>query len=223
MANSKFSQIAAAPAPPGRTDTVIGVGPGPTDYRYTLAQIATGVLVQDTVANILLSSPASPAVAYATDLGVLLVADGTTWQIDSSYFVPQTANNDLGYIFSNRIGYGKDYITDKKLANCSVGFGSGSPVDGELRHGLAILDGITTQTFQIFQNNEWETIAANVALRDVETAENRALEHYPLNNWIQAFSGDSEMVGLNLLPTVQGYQVDLGAYPAPQQLNGGTF
>lgn len=43
MAVLKLSQIAAAPAPPALTDTVIGVGGGTTDYQYTLAQLQSSV------------------------------------------------------------------------------------------------------------------------------------------------------------------------------------
>ena len=181
-------------------------------------------LIENTAVNILLMTPTAGLIGYATDLGVLFIADGSTWQIDSSYFTPQSTNYDIGAEqFSNRIGYGKDYVTDKNLVNCFIGFGSETGINGQLRHSLAILDGIVTQTLQIYQNGEWETVSANVAIRDNEPAERHALEHYPMQNWIQAFSGDSEVVGLNGMPLIQGYQVDMGAYPAQQQLNGGTF
>jgi hypothetical protein len=229
MADSKLS---ALPAGAAITDADLWYSdqaatsvkqPSTALATYMTARVGTRV-IQNTAANILLSTPTAGLIAYATDLGVLFVADGTQWNIDTSYFVLQTAFNDLGaYEFSNRIGYGKTYVTDKKLSNCSIGFGSSPGVDGQIRHGLAILDGIITQTFQIYQNNRWETLAANVALRDIETAENHALQHYPINNWISAFSGDSELISLSGLPTVQGYQVDIGAYAAPQIVNGGSF
>ncbi len=178
----------------------------------------------DTIDNILVVPPVATIPAYASDLGVNLISDGTQWNINTSYFVPQADAHDIGAEeFSNRIGYGKTYVTDKSLSNCAIGFGSVSnPMDGQLRHFLNTF--FNTEVLQIYQNGEWETLPANVTLRDNQAAQRHALEHFPLTNtWIRTFSGDSELVGLNGRSIVQGYQVDLGAYPGIQQLNGGTF
>ncbi len=177
----------------------------------------------DIIDNILKIPPNATLQAFASDIGTSLIADGVEWSIDSSYYTPQADAHDIGALeFSNRIGYGKNYVTDKVLANVSIGFGSETnPMDGQLRHFLDTF--FNTEVLQIYQNNEWETLPANITLRDNQSAQNHALEHFPLLNWTRVFSGDSEAVGLNGLPLMQGYQADMGANPAQQQLNGGTF
>ncbi len=201
---------------PGSTPGVIG--PGGQYDKYPVGAFT------DTIYNILPIPPDATLPAYASDLGVNVISDGTQWNINSSYYTAQKDNHDLGAVeFSNRIGYGKSYVTDKVLANVSVGFGSETnPMDGQLRHFLNTF--FNTEVLQIYQNGEWETLPANVTLRDNQSAQNHALEHFPLTQaWMRVFSGDSELAGLNGLPLVQGYHADMGAYPVQQQLNGGTF
>ena len=85
-----------------------------------------------------------------------LLADGTTWYIDSSYYTVQPANNDIGQQnFSNRIGYGKTYVTDKDLANCTIGYGSGT---GESDGGLRYVP--LTGPLEININGVWQGLLA---------------------------------------------------------------
>jgi hypothetical protein len=140
-----------------------------------------------------------------------------TWLIDSSYFSAVNDNYNLGADQnSNLLGYAPTYVTDKDIVNCTIGFGgNGLYSEGEIRHDPNAF--IT----QIYQDGAWATFAMG-NLRQI-AAENYALEAMPLTNWIQVFNGDSEVLGLNGLPIVQGYTVSMGCYPVQQILNGGSF
>ena len=170
-------------------------------------------MIVDTIANILATTPTSGLTAYATDIAQTLVANGTTWLLDSSYSTA-VALPDLGGIpYSNRLGYGSNYVTDKRLANVFFGT-SALTEEGGIRHNDAI------QALQAYLNGTWKTLTAGVALRE----ENSILEHLPNTVWIQAYSGNSVgLIGLNGRPIVQNYEVSLGAYPPEPVIDGGTF
>ncbi len=177
----------------------------------------SGITVS-TADSIVASTPASTVEAYASDIGQFFVWDGSRWLIDSSYFTVQPDAHDLGYIpYSNHIGYGTDYITEKLLANCTIGYGSGAAAEGQLR--LTPLTG----PVELYFGGVWNTIVTLAGgLRQV-SAEKYALEGIPIGHQLKIFSGDSELLGLNGLPIVQGYWVSMGAYPVQQIISGGTF
>jgi len=52
---------------------------------------------------------------------------------------------------------------------------------------------------------------------------NLILQHKPADDmWISAYSGNSEDVGLNGKPLIQGYVASLGAYPPDPVIDGGA-
>lgn len=53
MTNVKLSQIPASPANAGASDSFVGVGTGPTDYRYSLSQISNGFFLTGQIKKIL--------------------------------------------------------------------------------------------------------------------------------------------------------------------------
>lgn len=174
------------------------------------------VTKQNHVASEILDfTPFAGISAFATDLGVTFVADGTTWQIDSSYYTPQPDNYDIGEAqFSNRIGYGKTYVTDKDIVNCTIGYGSIVGVEGAFRHNP------TTFMTQIYTNGSWQTVVAGFNFSE----ENGYIfADAPLANRIEVYSGNSDLLGLNGIPIIHNYTIDMGAYPFPSVINGGTF
>lgn len=201
--------------------TITGGTPGLTlfDNSGILGEQAGMTCIIDTYANILSATPVARQLAYATDLGIFLFADGTTWNVDSSWFTPQPSNADMGeFVYSNRVGYGKTYVTDKELANCWIGYGTAPGREGQIRQDPV------NHLFSIFQNGVWQNIPVGVNLRiAVMTPYGFSLEQNPVGNWIQVYSGDSELLGFNGLPIVEGYTTSLGAYQVQQQIDGGTF
>jgi hypothetical protein len=174
-------------------------------------------LTINTLGNILASTPTSGSQAYATDWGIYLIADGTQWNVDSSWFTPNPNSSDMGWQpYSNRVGYGKTYVTDKSLVNCTIGYGTANN-PGQLQFSIA------NNVLQIYNDGIWQPIPIDVELRENQNQFGYALELKPLNNWIKVFNGDSELLSLNGLPVTRGYHVDIGAYAVPQIVNGGTF
>jgi hypothetical protein len=178
---------------------------------------SSGGVTEDTLANILALTPTAGKQAYATDWGVLLIADGSEWNVDSSWFTPITDSSDMGWqAYNNRLGYGKKYISDQVIVNCTIGYGTASN-PGQLQFSIA------NNVLQIYNNGIWQPIPIDVELRENQNQFGYALELKPLNNWIKVFNGDSELLSLNGLAVTRGYHVDMGAYAAPQLVNGGTF
>lgn len=178
------------------------------------------VNIQDTEYNILALTPTKGLLAWATDLGQFMVANGTNWYIDSSYLVKDLQNPDMGYIQgSNRVGYGQSYVTDKTIANSALG-DNANAVSGGVRYNPTGNSG--TPSIQAYLNGAWRNFVSN--LNEVEV--NAILEQAPpvgYTQTIQVFSGNSTLLGLNGIPIIQGYMVSMGAYPVQPQVNGGTF
>jgi hypothetical protein len=188
--------------------------------------ITVAVEIQDTLKNVLNNTPVSGMRAWATDFNVLLVANGTNWSVASGYLTQLVQNPDMGFVsFSDRIGYGRDYVTDKLLANCAVGANANTTVGG-LRFNSAINE------LQVYFNGQWNTLAP------IELRDNPANTFYPANiiaehlpnqgvgfvTWIDITSGNSdEVFGLNGLPVVMNNKASMGAYPFPNNINGGSF
>src|SRR3990167_8710145 len=74
-------------------------------------------VVSDTEANILTRTVFSGRMARATNLDQLMISTGTAWEVSSAYFDANLSAPDMGWIQgSNRAGYGRDYITDKRIS-----------------------------------------------------------------------------------------------------------
>lgn len=195
----------------GGTTPVIDIS---ANYNATLA-----AAYRDTEYNILAITPTAGLIAWATDLGQLMVANGTNWYINSSYLAKDLQNPDMGYLQgSNRAGYGLTYVTDKTISNSSIGANSNTAVGG-IRYNATGLN--NTPSVQLYFNSTWNNIVAGLNIQEV----NAVLEHTPVGytQRIAIFSGNSDLLGLNGLPIIQGYVVSMGAYPAPPQVDGGTF
>jgi hypothetical protein len=186
--------------------------------NFLLAAIVTGVA--DTRANILArSSDPTPTFALATDTREVLVWDGTNWNALPLEVNIESQAPDMGaYVpgglapITDKSGYYPTFITDKDFYNIAIK-GSARTVIGGLR-----ID--TTQdpdTFEIYLRGVWQDIMYDF------TFENDELEHAPVGETIDVWSGNSNLLGLNGLPIVQEYQVSMGAFPAKKIISGGTF
>lgn len=188
--------------------------------RSWIAFPTSGVSTQDTEKNILALTPTLGLIAWATDLGQLMVANGTNWYVDSSYLTKNLQNPDVGGIQgSNRIGYGQTYVTDKTISNSALG-DNANTTGGGVRYNPTGNGG--SPSIQAYLAGAWRNFVSN--LNEVEV--NAVLEQAPpvgYTQTIQVFSGNSTLLGLNGLPIIQGYVACVGAYPGQPQVNGGTF
>jgi hypothetical protein len=114
MAVQKLSQIAAAPAPPALTDTVIGVGSGTTDYQYTLAQIQAGIISRQVLA--------ADATYYVSTTG----SDSNPGTLAAPWATLQHAMNYMASI----IDFAGFFVTVIVEAGTYVGFGVKSTIGG---------------------------------------------------------------------------------------------
>lgn len=173
----------------------------------------------DTEKNILALTPTASRVAWASDLRQLFFADGTNWWTLSSYLDKNLQNPDLGWIQgSNREGYGGSYITDKVLSQCAVGQNVLTTAGG-LRYNATGLN--SGPSIQAYFNSAWNNIVAGFNIQEV----NAVLEHTPVGytQRIAIYSGNSDTLGLNGIPLIQGYKISMGAYPVWPTIDGGTF
>lgn len=196
-----------------------------TDGSGNLSWASGGaaVLPEDTIKNILALTPTTGLQAYATDAQQTLVADGAQWLLDSSYSTAQPNARDMGPAFySNRIGYGQDYVTDKLIANCRIGYGSNAGTyDGDIRFNIDIG---TFGAYQQYSVGAWHNIVVGLVLTEQDDM-SQAITQTPLGKTedIVVFNGDSVLLGLNGIPIEEGYIASMGAYPVPQLVSGGTF
>lgn len=169
--------------------------------------------ITDTKANILALTPTAGLVAYATDVERLYIADGTNWIEQPIGGEPRGANPDMGYEQDSDLsGYGKDYVTDKRLVNIVLG--------GNTREENGALRVDSTQdpdTYEIYLRGIWQTLLYDL------TYEHGDFRHTPLTEEIHVYSGNSVKVGLNGRPIIMQYSADMGAYPSALTLTGGDF
>lgn len=167
----------------------------------------------DTRANILAFPATSGRIAFATDTGKFYIADGSVWKEGEIRMRTDAQAPDMGYeAESAKGGYGADYVTDKRLANCLIG-GNARTVNG----GIRIDSTQDPDTFEMYLRSVWQTILYDL------TYENDEFEHTPLSEMIDVWSGNSNLLGLNGLAIIQEYRVSMGAMPVPRTLDGGSF
>jgi hypothetical protein len=172
------------------------------------------VTTVDTKENILALAPTSPQTAFATDTAEFFVYDGANWQVASVKLSVETPDPDIGFTQDNdKQGYGEDYIQGKKATDFALGDFTDTPYNGALK-----LDQINSpMTLEIFARGIWNQIFYDFQMI------NGDLEHMPETFTIDVRSGNSNELGLNDVPIVQEYSVDIGAYPYPTVIDGGTL
>lgn len=179
-------------------------------------EVGAGIAIVDTEANILASTEDVGKIALSTDIGkqrLFLSLGGGSWMVSPFDLVAKPQNPDMGYEKnSSRIGYGTDYITDKRLSNVLIG-GNVREENGAIRVDVTQ----APDTFEIYLREMWNTIIYDLTIADGD------FRHTPIGEQIYVWRGDSVMVGLNGQPVVQEYQVSMGAYPGYRIIDGGTF
>lgn len=182
--------------------------------KIDLADLLSNVVV-DTEANILASTEDAGVIGYGTDTEYIYISKGAgEWLKGAFRLQDESANPNMGIEQeSNRIGYGRTYVTDKTLHNIRV--------LGNVLNEVGALRVDTTQSpvlFQLYAEGGYNDILFDI---DFRTASE--LEHTPLSKTIDVWSGNSNDRGLNTRPIITQYKVSMGAYPPALVINGGTF
>ncbi len=164
--------------------------------------------------QIIVLTPSKPTVAIASDTNELFIWDGTNWKVASVKMSTELSGQDMGYTQDNdKQGYGEDYIDGKKATTFGIGQFVGTPYNGALR----LDQSVTPMKMQIFARGIWNQIFYDLQMV------NGDFEHIPVAYTIDVRSGNSNQVGLNGLPIVREYKVDMGAYPTRIIIDGGTL
>ena len=171
-------------------------------------------LIIDTKRNILTSTPVSPSVALSNDTKEYFAYDGTNWNKASLKFNTDSPAPDMGYIQGNdKNGYGNEYIDNKRFTNLAIGQFNEQPYEGAIRYDMSQ----TPPAFELYARGIWNKIFYDFQML------NGKLEHIPKRYTIAVASGHSTEKGLNGLPYIRGYSVDMGAYPRPIVIDGGQL
>ncbi len=173
--------------------------------------------VFDTQANILALTPSRGQMAIATDTLYPFIGDGTNWHQGEFPIQIKPATPDMGYPYTDYglNGYAPNGFSAKRASQFSIG-GNDTTTDGAVR----TING----TFQVYLNGTWNDIVMNFRFRE-DSGYGYSFEHMPIGftEWIEVMSGNSVDVGLNGLPLIQNYMSDMGAYPTPIIIDGGTL
>lgn len=171
-------------------------------------------LIIDTKRNILTSTPVSPSVALSNDTKEYFAYDGTNWNKASLKFNTDTSAPDMGYKQGNdKNGYANEYIDSKRFTSLAIGQFNEQPYEGAIRYDMSQ----SPPTFELFARGIWNKIFYDFQMIS------GSLEHIPKQFTIAVASGHSTEKGLNGLPYIRGYSVDMGAYPRPVAIDGGVL
>lgn len=166
-----------------------------TDVETALQEIGTGAILDSRYINI---------------TGNTMTGD---FHLDGDFTNYNSALPDMGLIqTSDKRGYGTDYITDKQLSNVLIG-GNARTENGGIRIDVTQ----DPDTLEIYLRSAWQSIIYDL------TTEYGDFRHTPLSEQIYVWRGDSVSVGLNGRSIIQEYGADMGAYPTPEKLYGGSF
>ena len=174
----------------------------------------------DTKANILATTATAGNAGFASDTLEMFIGDGSVWNKVPFKLIPESATPNMGYLPSegDNIGFSPTYVSNKTLTNIKIGYSSSNLGTGSLR--------ITSGNYlQVYLNSTWNNIVMNFVFRE-DSDNNYTFEHQPIGftSYIEVMSGNSiNNLGLNGLPIVQQYRVDMGAYPSRNVLGGRSF
>jgi hypothetical protein len=128
---------------------------------------------------------------------------------------------DIGAVQnSDRRGYGLNYVTNKTLSNCLIGFQSMSENGGVKIAKLVD----KTHRFQVYLDGEWKTILSGVDIVTDDSENPKDIEFTDFEPYaISLITGDSDLKDINGLPLIQGMTTSMGAIQYPQTVDGGEF
>lgn len=181
-----------------------------------------GGLTVDTRANILASSPASPVVAFCSDILEFALWTGSAWwfaplELDTDTSTPDMgAYNSDGLGVSDKQGYYRDVISDKILHHSVIGHNDRTET-GAVR--------VSGAELQVYLSGVWNAIVTGFRFLQDATSQVGELEFRPTGygNYYGVMDGNGNDLGWNGLPLVQQYKASMGGYPAKVVLDGGTF
>ena len=185
--------------------------------KFVMASTTVTTVTVATRDTILATSPASAALAYASDTERFYVWDGAAWFESAIEFVANASLPDMGVEQnSSRQGYGSDYVDSKVLTRVKLGNAANSEA-GAIRYS------VSDSSFQVYSAGTWNDVVLGFRFR--EDSDEYELEHRPigLDFWYEVMSGNSDVIGMDGRPLIQQYSSSMGAYQRDLVIDGGTF
>jgi hypothetical protein len=177
--------------------------------------------LSDTRENILAQTPSEATLAYATDTNQFYIYTDE-WLEFSSSLNKRDGAIDIGYHQdSNLTGYGDDYITDKLIANSTIG-GNANQEEGGVR--VVFSQSLQRNLAQFFLGGQWRTTLTGVNIvTDIEKNP-PDIEFTDFSPWVLSLiTGNSDQRDPNGVPVVQNMKIDMGVFSAPLVIDGGDF
>jgi len=179
-------------------------------------------VVQDTKANILSSTPDVVTTGLSTDTNQIYLFDGTVRKAMPWYRQPTRGAKDIGLEQGSALdGYWLEYITNKRISNCSIGENS-DPERWSIRvTNAASLD----QDIAQFYINWWrKTALTGVNIQTDDTENPIDIEFTDFNPYnLSLITGNSDVTDPDWVPMVQNMKMDIGIYQTPLVISWWKF
>ena len=179
----------------GKLDVVSKVMPG------------DAVVLVDTRANILATSPSAGSIGLATNDKQAYIYDGTSWQRTQVRLQEVKTGTSIG-VYDDDWGDGflPGVLTHQKLIGPVIESTSREAATGMLRMTVAI---DPSRVLQVYQGGEWKSL--------------RALNQAQIDDIALWSLLDHRNVDQYGVPIIHGGTKDIGAFSIPMERNGGTF
>jgi len=168
-----------------------------------------------------LVAPKDGLEAFATDTEESFIYYNG-WQQESTLFKERTGAIDAGAVQnSNLSGYGKNYVSQKHLANITIG-GNQETKEGGFRSIFS--QTLQKRIIQSYLNGAWQTAltGVNIVADNSETPPDiESTDFAPYS--ISLITGNSDVKDIDGIPMVQNMKIDAGAVQSPIEINGGIF
>ena len=189
-----------------------------TDLQTALDSLE---IIVDTRENIFAQTPANGTEAFATDTEESFkYIDG--WQQESTLFKERTGAFDAGAIQnSNLSGYGKNYISQKHIADVTIG-SNRETKEGGVR--TIFSQTLQKRIAQYYLNGDWRTALTGISIQTDNTESTPDIEFTDFEPYrISLITGNSDLKDINGVPTIQNMKTDMGAFQSPLEINGGIL
>lgn len=217
----QYADLASFPAT-GELDILYVAQDTNLAYRWdgtAYVEVAkSSTLIRDTRENIMALTPDDGTEAISTDFRKKMIYLSGQWYESSAILDERASPIDAGVVQDSNIsGYGRDYITDKHIANSTIG-----EYNGEKENAVKITTIDGTKFIQAYMDGEWKTVLSGINIEvDDNEPDVEVTDFAPYR--ISLITGNSDATDIYGTPVIQNMKTDAGAIQSKLVINGGTF
>lgn len=186
------------------------------------SQDQSSSILMDTRENIISSTPDNGTQAFAIDTQQFYIYQDSQWLELDTLVNPRNGSADMGVVQDSSLtGYGEDYVTDKRINNCSLG-SNADEKEGAIRKVFA--DSLNRNLFQFYASGQWQTVLTGVNIqtdRDESTPDIEFTDFVPY--FLSLITGNSDAKDFNGESIIKEMKMDMGAFSTPLTIDGGSF